>query len=364
MPDAAWLTAGLALTMAFWWLTEPLPLAGTALLPLALAPVLGIAELTDVARAYSNPVIILFLGGFLLAKAIENSGLHRRLAHVLLGFAGKNPGHVLAAIMSAAAFLSLWISNTSSALVIAPVAAAVASTQTDRPNFATALMLGVAYAATIGGMGSLIGTPPNAIFAAHVSETYGITIGFAEWAAVGIPVAVILLMIAWVVLAKACPSIRGEELTRTFGTEMTAMAAPEKKVALIAALTASAWICRPLLDAVFPNLALTDAGIAMLAAIVLFLAPSGDGKRLLDWDAAQTIRWDVLVLFGGGLALATLIDQSGLASWIGERVENLQALPTLALMLMIAALIVYIGELASNTAMAAVFLPIAGAVAT
>ncbi len=364
MPDAAWLTAGLALTMAFWWLTEPLPLAGTALLPLAFAPVLGIAELSDVARAYSNPVVILFLGGFLLAKAIERSGLHRRLAHALLGLAGKNPGHVLAAIMSATAFLSLWISNTSSAMVIAPIAAAVASTHTDRPNFGSALMLGVAYSATIGGMGSLIGTPPNAIFAAHVGETYGTTIGFAEWAAVGIPVAVILLIVAWVVLAKALPGIRGGELKRTFGTDMPAMSAGEKRIALIAALTALAWICRPLLDVVFTSLALTDAGIAMLAAIVLFLAPSGDGTRLLDWGAAQTIRWDVLVLFGGGLALATLIDQSGLAAWIGERVETLKFLPTFALLLTIAALIVYIGELASNTAMAAIFLPIVGAVAT
>jgi sodium-dependent dicarboxylate transporter 2/3/5 len=364
MSDKSWLTAGLALMMAIWWLTEPLPLAVTALLPLAIAPVLGLSKLGDVATSYSHPVVVLFLGGFLLAKAIEKSGLHHRLAHSLLGFAGNNPRHVLGAIMLSTAFLSLWISNTSSAMVMAPIAAAIARTQVRRPDFASALMLAVAFSATIGGMGSLIGTPPNAIFAAYVSETYGVTIGFAEWAAVGIPVAAILLGVAWLALAHFQPGFSGDNLAKTFATDLGAMSVGEKRVALIAGLTAIAWVCRPLVNATYPELMLTDAGIAIIAAIALFLITDGSDTRLLDWEAAQSLRWDVLILFGGGLALAALLDGSGLALWIGGVTEGLRFLPTFALLLAIAAIIVYVGELASNTAMAAIFLPIAGAVAT
>lgn len=364
MPEAAWLASGLAVTMALWWLTEALPLAATALLPLAVPPVLGIAELGEVARAYSHPLVILFLGGFLIAKAIEKSGLHRRLAFALLGSAGKSPARILAAIMLTTAFLSLWISNTASAMVVAPIAAAIASSQSDRPEFGTALMLGVAFAATIGGMGSLIGTPPNAVFAAYVETAHGVDVGFAQWAAVGLPVAAILLLCAWLVLARLSPGVDRGELTLSLAAGRATMRAAEVRVAAIAGLTAVAWISRPLVEWLFPALALSDAGIAMLAALALFLVPAGDGGRLLDWETAATLRWDVLVLFGGGLALAGILEQTGLAAWIGEGIEALAGLPRLLLLLVIAALIVYIGELASNTAMAAIFLPIAGAAAS
>ncbi len=364
IPEPAWLACGLTLTMALWWLSEALPLPVTALLPLAAAPLLGIADISDVAGSFSHPLIILFFGGFLLAKAIEKSGLHRRMASALLGVAGKSPGRILAAIMLTTAFLSLWISNTASAMVVAPIAAAIAASQTDRPRFATALMLGVAYAATIGGMGSLIGTPPNAIFAAHVSETYGIAIGFAQWAAIGVPVAVILLALAWTMLAYGTPGLSKSDLTISFGRHKDPVRTAERRVAVIVGLTALAWIFRPLLEWAFPSLILSDAGIAMVAVLLLFLVQDGEGERLLDWDTAATLRWDVLILFGGGLALAGILDRTGLATWIGGSVQALSYLPGILLLLIIAALIVYIGELASNTAMAAIFLPIAGAVAT
>ncbi|TMV04845.1 DASS family sodium-coupled anion symporter [Ruegeria sediminis] len=363
VPDPAWLALGLALAMALWWVTEALPLAATALLPLAAAPLLGIGDLGEVARAYSHPLIILFLGGFLLARAIEKSGLHRRLAGALLGKAGSSPGRVLAAVMLTTAFLSLWISNTASAMVVAPIAAAVAASQADRPAFGTALMLGVAFAATIGGMGSLIGTPPNALFAAYVSEVYGITVSFAQWAAIGVPVAAILLAITWLVLARLTPGPLGPDLATSFDFRADAMQAAERRVALIAGLTALAWITRPLIELAFPAITLSDAGIAMLAAIALFLVPDGAGGRLLDWDTAAGLRWDVLILFGGGLALAGLLEQTGLAAWIGGTVRQMADLPEILLLLLIAALIVYVGELASNTAMAAIFLPITGAAA-
>jgi len=224
-------------------------------------------------------------------------------------------------------------------------------------------MLGVAFAATIGGMGSLIGTPPNALFAAQVSTVYGIDIGFAQWAAVGLPVAAVLLLIAWVSLARVYPRLPRGDLTMSFGSGLKPMSRAERRVARIAAITALAWISRPLVVWMFPTLGLTDAGIAMLAALLLFAIPGGDGDRLLDWDSAATLRWDVLILFGGGLALAGILETTGLAAWIGARVETLEHLPELLLLMIIAALIVYVGELASNTAMAAIFLPIAGSAA-
>lgn len=363
MPQSAWLASGLALTMALWWLTEAIPLAVTALLPLAVAPLLNIAGFGYVARSYSHELVILFLGGFLLAKAIEKAGLHRRLAVSLLGVAGNSPGRVLAAIMATTAFLSLWISNTASAMVVAPIAAAIAAAHDENPGFGTALMLGVAYAATIGGMGSLIGTPPNAIFAAYVSASFGVEVGFAQWAAVGLPVSLVLLGLAWLVLARLSPRFERHALANAVTSILPAMGPAERRVAVIAALTALAWISRPLLLWLFPALHLSDAGIAMLAAMALFLLPSGSGDRLLDWETAATLRWDVLILFGGGLAMAGIMDETGLAAWLGGMIEGLALLPNFAFLLIMAALIVFVGELASNTAMAAIFLPIAGAAA-
>lgn len=359
----AWLATGLAFTMALWWLTESLPLAATALLPLAAAPLLGLAALDEVASAYSDPVIILFLGGFFVAKAIEMSDLHRRLAFTLINAAGTRPDRVLAAVMAATAFLSLWISNTASAMVIAPVAAAIPATHDERPEFGTTLMLSVAFAATCGGMGSLIGTPPNAIFAAHLKASYGIEVSFVQWALLGVPVALILLVATWIVLKRLVPQGKSAPLTISLPDQPGRMTRAERRVATVAALTAGAWVCRPLIDWLFPNLGLTDAGIAMIAAVALFLVPDGAGGRLLNWEGVATVRWDVLILFGGGLALAALLDQTGLATWIGVQVEALKHLSSFLLLLIIAALVVYIGELASNTAMAALFLPITGAAA-
>lgn len=364
MPEPAWLASGLALVMALWWLTEALPLAATALLPLAAAPLLGIAPLQDIARHYSHPLVILFLGGFLLAKAIERWGLHSRLAYTLRGHAGNSPRRILAATMVATAFLSLWISNTASAMIMAPVAGAVAASHPGRTGFGTAMMLGVAFAATIGGMGSLIGTPPNAFFAAHVGTAYGVEIGFAQWAAVGVPISAILLAAAWAVLGLMTPGMRKDPLGAAFEVDLGKMSGAERMVAIVAGLTALAWISRPLLGAFFPAVPLTDAGIAMIAALALFIIPAGDGRRLLDWNSVATLRWDVLILFGGGLALAGILEQTGLVGWVGDQSEVLRALPGIVLALVIASVIVYVGELASNTAMAAIFLPVAGATAT
>jgi len=268
---------------------------------------------------------------------------------------------VLAAVMAATAFLSLWISNTASAMVMAPIAAGVAQGRQDR--FAAALLLGVAFAATIGGMGSLIGTPPNAIFAAYAARALEVQVGFAEWAVVGMPVAAVLLICAWGVLTFATPGLRRAEMPELPERASPGWSRGEARMAWLAGATAGLWIARPFLMRLWPDLALSDAGIAMMAAVLLFVLPSGQGGRLLDWERAKGLRWDILILAGGGLALAGLMDNAGLVGWIGGQVSALEGLPVVLLVMLIAALIVGLGELASNTAMAAIFLPVAGAVA-
>lgn len=361
LPPAAWTAAGLAALMAVWWLAEPVPLAVTALLPLAVAPLAGLAPPDAVARAYGDPLIFLFLGGFVLALAIERWGLHRRIALSLMRLAGDRPGAVLAAVMGTTAFLSLWISNTAAAMVMAPIAAGIGAGAERRQ--AVALLLGVAFAASIGGMGTLIGTPPNAVFAAYMANAHGIEIGFARWAMVGVPVALVLLAVAWAVLALVSPGMGRDRIGGTAAAAPGPMRTAEARVALVASVTAAAWIGRPALAALVPGLGLTDAGIAILAVLALFLIPSGQGGRLLDWEAVAGLRWDVLILFGGGLALAGILESSGLAAWLGAAFAGLGAVPVPVLVAAMAVAIVILGELASNTAMAAIFLPIAGAAA-
>ena len=362
-PDA-WSTAGIAFMMGVWWMAGALPLAATALAPLVLAPVFRLGPIGAVAGSYVHPLLFLFLGGFLIGRAIERWGLHRRIALWILGIVGNRPERLIGGVMLATAFLSLWISNTAATIVMLPIAASLTLGRPEGDRFSTALMLGVAYAATIGGMGSLIGTPPNALFAAYVGQTYGRDIGFAQWAAVGLPVAGLLLGAAWVVLAHLTPGVRHAKATGAIVESPGLWSRAERRVAMVAGLTAFAWISRPFAESLLPGVEVNDAMIAIAGGAALFLLPSGAGGRLLDLSALKGLRWDILVLFGGGLALAGLIDRSGLAGWIGAHVVLAEALPVWLVILVLAGTIVYVGELASNTAMAAVFLPGAGAAAT
>jgi sodium-dependent dicarboxylate transporter 2/3/5 len=365
LSPAAWATAGVTAMMAIWWVTEALPLAATALVPVALFPLLGVMPVERAATAYANPLIFLFLGGFLIARAMEETGLHHRVAMTVIRRAGRDPHAVVGAFMAATAFLSLWISNTAAAMVMAPVAAAVAAARGGPDDgFAPALLLGTAFAATIGGMGSIIGTPPNALFAGYMREAHGIEISFAGWMAVGLPVVIVLLPLAWLVLTRV--SFRSDAAALAAEAEASAPASgAERRVALVAGAAAAGWILRPLIQHYVPGLAISDAGIAVLAGLLLFALPAGGGSgdRLLSWPQAARLRWDVLILFGGGLALAAAIAESGLAAWIGISAERVRFLPAPLLVALVAVVIVYLGELASNTAMAAIFLPVAGAAA-
>ncbi len=362
-PDA-WRTAAMAFMMAVWWMAGALPLAVTALAPLLLAPAFGLGPLGEVAAAYVHPLLFLFLGGFLIGRAVERWKLHRRIALWILRVAGDDPERLIGGVMLSTAFLSLWISNTAAAIIMLPIAASLTVGRGEGDRFSTALMLGVAYAATIGGMGSLIGTPPNALFAAYVGQTYGRDIGFAQWAAVGLPVAAVLLLAAWLVLVRL--TLGGGYHVRAGGMKIERpgpLTRAERRVIAVAGLTALAWISRPVAERLLPGLNVNDAMIAMAGGAALFLLPSGANGRLLDLSALKGLRWDILLLVGGGLALAGLIDRSGLAGWIGSHLTLAVGLPVWLLILAMAAVIVYVGELASNTAMAAVFLPVAGAAA-
>lgn len=373
--------------MAVFWMSEALPLPITALIPLVGFPLSGISSLDAVARSYAHPLIFLFLGGFMLAAAMQRWELHRRLALAVLTISGPSPRNQILAMMSGTAFLSLWISNTATAMVMLPIGLSMVSASCEQMKatgkyssgqtqheevpvqndpFAAALMLGIAFSATIGGMGSLIGTPPNALFAGFVERTYGISIGFGQWMAFGLPIAIVLLPITWLLLTRVVFHVPNDvSFTSRIQPAKEPLSRGQSIVAIVLVLTALAWILRPLISKWLGIPGLTDAGIAVAAALVLFLLPErlSGGRPLLAWNDVKMLRWDVLILFGGGLALAEAISSTGLAEWIGTGAANLRDLPIMVLVLIMMVVIVYLGELASNTAMAAIFLPIAGAAA-
>ncbi len=378
---AGWAVAALALWMAIWWASEAVPVAATALLPLVLLPLLDVAALGTVAAPYANPLIFLFLGGFMIALAMQRWNLHRRVAlHVLL-LAGTGPRRLLAGVMLATAGLSMWISNTATAMMMMPIALSLAAIlpaagpedDGDRTGqaFGTALMLGTAYAASIGGLATLVGSPPNALLAAYMMQAHGVPVGFAQWLAVGLPVAAAMLPLAWLLLARllyrlpAAGIAGGSAPIRQQLQALGPVTAAEWRVAAVFGAVALLWIARPVLPAGWPAGTLTDPGIAIAGAVLLFALPAGGGRRtaLLDWQTARAAPWEILILFGGGLSLAEAVDATGLAGWIGRGLALLEAWPALALVAAVAALVILLTELTSNTATTAAFLPVLGAVA-
>jgi sodium-dependent dicarboxylate transporter 2/3/5 len=379
LSETGWWIAGIGLWMALWWMTEALPLAVTALLPLIAFPFLGLRSIEATTPAYAHPLIFLFLGGFLLARALHAWELDRRIALTVLRYVGASPRGVIFGLMAVTAFLSMWVSNTATTMVMLPIGLSIVSTfgQEGDPNgggnesVAPALLLGIAYAATIGGMGTIIGTPPNALFAAFMAKSHGVEVSFFRWMLIGVPLVIVLLPIAWLVLTRITFQVPGRAAAETgYVIAQRFRALPpvsraERMLVVVMAFVAAAWIFRPLLADLLPWLKLSDAGIAVTGAVLLFVLPVDlkRGRFLLSWKEAMGIRWDVLILFGGGLALAAAIGESDLARWIGAQLVGLKALPLIALLLAVGVLIVFVGELASNTAMAAVFLPVAGATA-
>ncbi|WP_149193998.1 SLC13 family permease [Luteimonas suaedae] len=372
------MTAGVAVWMAVWWLGEAVPLAATALLPVVLFPLLGVMAPAEAVRPYASDIIFLFMGGFMLGLAMERWGLHRRLALNILLLVGTSPRRLVAGFMIATAFLSMWISNTAATIILLPVGLSVVGMllregaevpKQEARLFATCLMLAIAYAASIGGSATLIGSPPNLVVASYARERLDCDITMLAWMRFGVPVMLVFLLLAWLYLTRLAFPIRvralpqGRAQIRAMREELGSMGRGERVVLVVFSLTALAWILRPQLAAWFGLPGLTDAVIAMAGALSLFLIPAARGVATLDWETAVRLPWGVLVLFGGGLALAAAIGMHGVDGFIAGGLYGLAGAPMLLVVFAVAVLVIFVTELTSNTAMATAFTPVLAAVA-
>ena len=364
----AWLTAGITILMTIWWISEAIPIYATGFIPIILFPLLGLFELKIVASSYAHPLVLLFLGGFIIASAMEGCGLHKRIALKILSLAGTSPSKIIAGFMFTTALLSMWVSNTASTIMMLPIATSVIAFFSRQKNiennrFSKPLLLSIAYSASIGGAATLIGTPTNIMLASILSDTYNYEIGFIDWFIVGLPVTLVLIPLVWFFLNKIIfkvPSDNSRALETTLlkmRKEMGAATLKEKIVAIVFLFTAILWIFRKTLNNYF-NLSLNDTSIGILGALLLFIIPSGSNERACNWKTANQIPWGVLILVGGGIALSKAIKESGLAEWIGSFSNYLYGLDIYVLILISVALIILLTELNSNTATVATFSPI------
>ena len=377
---AAWRTAAMGMLMAVWWATEAVPIAVTALLPLVFFPLLGIANIHDTAAPFANKVIFLFLGGFMVALAMQRWNLHRRIALSVLQYAAGNGASLVGGFMLASALLSMWVMNTSTTMMLLPIAVSIVTvihgtvknlSDRARDDFQCAMLLGVAYAATIGGISTLVGTAPNAMMAAFVLENYGTEVDFASWMMVGVPLSVVMLPLAWIALTRIvfkvdfATSTEGRAHLRNMKNDLGPTSVPEKRVGMIFVALALTWIFRPVLVKLPGLSALDDSGIAMAAGIALFLIPSGDkdDPMLIRWRHIENLPWAILLLFGGGLTLAAAVSRTGLATWLGGSLHDVGLLPIALLVIIVATLIIFLTELTSNIGTTATFMPVVGAIA-
>ena len=375
----AWCVAALSLLMATLWITEAIPLPATALLPIPLVPLLGLSTVQETVVSYSHPIIFLFMGGFIVALAMERWKLHQRIALLVLRFSGDRPAFLIGGFMTVSAFLSMWVSNTATTLMMLPIAVSVVATVKSgqignaqvESILPKALMLSLAYGASAGGMATLVGTPPNAFFAGFVKETYGIEVGFLDWMAVGLPISILMLIMIWLMLTKIIFNVGKDPIigVRTVIDKQLKtqgkLSRGEILVGGVFLTLAALWILRPWINAVFPALQLSDTVIGMTIGLSTFLIPVDwrKGVFLMDWEWGKKIPFGILLLFGGGLTLASLIQKSGLSIWIGQQLGGLSVFPTIVIVLVMVLLVIFITELTSNTATTATFLPIAGALA-
>ena len=373
-------TAAIFLLMGAWWATEAVPVAVTALVPLALFPLLGIVDIQNAANPYANKTIYLFFGGFLMATAIQKWDLHKRIALFVLQNAGSNGSSLVFGFMLTAAVISMWVMNTATTIMLLPIGLAVVTVVKSTVNylsdeeiesFQLALLLGIAYGATIGGMSTLIGTGPNGMLAAFMADNYNLDISFVDWMKVGVPLSAIMLPCSWLILTRVIfkvnfeTSLETKELLASMKKELGLLKGPELKVLIVFFLTALAWMFRTVLDDFSYLSGLSDAGIAMMSALFLFLLPSGNQENrgaLLEWkDAQENVPWGLLVLFGGGLSLANAVQATGLAVWIGSLIP--QGINLALVVILVVALIIFLTELTSNMATTATFLPVVAAIA-
>ncbi|WP_300015482.1 DASS family sodium-coupled anion symporter [Pseudonocardia sp.] len=397
--------AAIGVLMAVWWMTEAIPLSATALVPIVAFPAFGVLSVGDATAPYASDIVFLFMGGFLIAIAMQKWNLHRRIALLTLRAVGTHPRRIVLGMMIATAFLSMWVSNTATTLMMLPIALSVLALVVERSHgtgevrrgsaisdtvddpsvriFGVGLVLSIAWSASIGGLGTLLGSPPNAIVAAYAEEQLDREITFLGWMQLGVPIVVVFLAIAWLLVTRVLFRSGLEEIPG--GKEMIAgqvrelgpVSTGERRVLAVFAVAAFLWIVPGLLARIEPVGSalpwlggLDDTAIAIAAGIVLFLLPGHPraddrgGEMLLNWDDAQKgLPWGVLLLFGGGLSLASAVAASGLDAWIGTRVEALGVLPIVLLVMAVVAIVLLLTEVTSNTATAATFIPVLGGVA-
>ena len=375
MTEGAWAVAGLTLWMAAWWMTEAVPLAVTAMLPFVILPLAGVSNAEQTASTYYSPILFLLLGGAFIALAIERTGMHRRLALTILRAIGADGGPVrlLIAFMLATALLSMFISNTSTTLIIMPMALAVlegggsvaeGDGQVPQDGIAGALPMGIAFAASIGGLGTIVGSPTNAIAVGLLDKLAGVRITFAEWSLYGIPLVLLSVpLAAWIVarVQRVAAHPFDVAAARAAIGSHAAWTAPEKRLVPIALVTFVAWVSQPLVAPLLPPGSWTDGTIAVIAALALFLLPDGTGRPLLVWHEAERAPWSVIFMFGGGLALAAGMAASGLAKWIGAALLPLEAWPLVLVALAMTVLVIVVTEFASNVATATGIVPVVAA---
>ena len=375
---SAWAIGALMVWMAVWWATEPIPIPVTSLLPLVVVPLIGAGTAREAAAGYSSPIVMLLLGGFIIALGIERWGLHKRIALNIVSLVGSRPSALIFGFMIATALLSMWISNTATTLMMVPIAISAAAALNDKSGkFVTALLLGVCYAASIGGVATPIGTPTNLIAIDWLVENTGTTIGFGQWMGFGVPALMLLIPIAWWSVTRGLPNLGdGSSALRAVRDQRNALGpvtAPEARAAMVFGVVAFFWVARvPLQLAAeaggwdYPWLmAVGDMGIAIAGAIVMFLVPAGDGQKraILKWNEAVKLPWGVLILFGGGISLGQAVTRTGLSTFIGDQLSALSVLPPIFFIAVVVALVIFLTELTSNVATMTTLAPILGALA-
>lgn len=361
--------------MVTWWITEAIPIPITAMLPLVLFPVLGVAKMSEVAQPYGDPVVFLFMGGFILALGLEKYNLHQRIALNLIKLTGTSGNGIILGFMLATALISMWISNTATAIMMLPIASSVTFLlakdlgKQDDPRFkkfATGLMLGIAYAASIGGMGTIIGTPPNVVMVGYIKRMYNLDVAFTDWMLVGIPIMILVLIACYFIITKILyrnhlTAIDGSrELIQSKLKELGSLSREEKRVLVIFCLTSFLWIFRQNINSLIGQNLLDDTGIAMAGGVLMFLIPKNLNKMdfLLTWEDMKGMQWGILLLFGGGLALAEGMEQSGLVEKVGDYFKNSDPLSIGLLIFMLTLISMALTELMSNVALVTIFIPV------
>lgn len=362
----AWTVAALALLMAVWWLTEALPITVTAFLPFVVLPLAGVATAQETAADYYSPILFLVLGGAIVALAIEKAGLHGRIARWIAARGGSHPRGLVLAFAAATAFVSMLVSNTATALIMMPIALALLKARGPiADTLGAGLALAVAYGASIGGLGTLVGSPTNAIAAGLIDRTLGIKLSFLDWALFGVPIVLLGVPLAAVIINRVLvvptTPLDREAVLASIGAPGALTVFERRLIPVLVALV-TAWVALPLLAPVIGFTSPDDGIIAIVAASLLFILPAGNGGPMLDWPDTARAPWDIILMFGGGLALAAAITDTGLAKWLGLQLQALGGLPVWALALLLTALVVLVTEFASNVATASGFLPVVAGV--